>query len=263
MNAHSLKAHLYLRASTKDQDALRAKASLEAFASDKNLTLAGVYAENISGTKLNRPELMRLLNTAEKGDVLLVESVDRLSRLSQADWEALKATIKDKGLRLVIADLPTSHMLIQDKGITGQNPGQYSFVADTAEGIYNEAKAQGLTLSEVDKILGAGAGEAEEWAKKMGLPIFHGGTPYVQRTGFAVLQEGEAVVPKALNPWVGGAGGQQSGNAELVAQNQALQAKVEKLEAQLVRVANATERLADQFDNATAGGNAMAVEVME
>lgn len=115
-----MNAHLYLRASTKDQDALRAKASLEAFAADKGLALAGIYSENISGTKLNRPELMRLLATAEKGEVLLVESVDRLSRLSQADWERLKATIKDKGLRLVIADLPTSHMMVEDKGITGQ-----------------------------------------------------------------------------------------------------------------------------------------------
>lgn len=51
---------------------------------------------------------------------MLVESVDRLSRLSQVDWEKLKTTIKEKGLRLVIADLPTSHMMVQDKGITGQ-----------------------------------------------------------------------------------------------------------------------------------------------
>lgn len=115
-----MNAHLYLRASTKDQDANRAKASLEAFASEKGLVIAGVYSENISGTKLNRPELLRLLDTAEKGEVLLVESVDRLSRLSQADWDTLKATIKAKGLRLVIADLPTSHMMVADKGITGQ-----------------------------------------------------------------------------------------------------------------------------------------------
>ena len=187
---------------------------------------------------------------------------------ASGDWITAQNYIRGQGISnqqlqdafdLSYADL----RYLYNKGITSQNPGTYVFKADTAEGIYNEAKAQGLTLSEVDKILGAGAGEAEEWAKKMGLPIFHGGTPYVQRTGFAVLQEGEAVVPKALNPWVGGAGGQQQGsNSELVAQNQALQAKVEKLEAQLVRVANATERLADQFDNATAGGNAMAVEVM-
>ena len=115
-----MNAHLYLRASTKDQDANRAKVALELFATEKGLSIVGVYAENISGTKLNRPELLSLLDTAESGDVLLVESVDRLSRLSQADWDTLKATIKAKGLRLVVADLPTSHMHIEAKGITGQ-----------------------------------------------------------------------------------------------------------------------------------------------
>ncbi|EKT4473401.1 recombinase family protein [Pseudomonas putida] len=115
-----MNAHLYLRASTKDQDASRAKVALELFAGEKGLNIVRVYAENISGTKLNRPELLSLLDTAESGDVLLVESVDRLSRLSQADWDTLKGTIKTKGLRLVVADLPTSHMLVEAKGITGQ-----------------------------------------------------------------------------------------------------------------------------------------------
>ncbi|MBW3505724.1 recombinase family protein [Pseudomonas sp. NKUCC02_KPG] len=115
-----MNAHLYLRASTKEQDASRARVTLEAFAADKGLNIVEVYAENISGTKLDRPQLLALLETAEKGDVLLVESVDRLSRLSQADWDTLKATIKVKGLRLVVADLPTSHMLVEAKGITGQ-----------------------------------------------------------------------------------------------------------------------------------------------
>ncbi|CAI8848419.1 recombinase family protein [Pseudomonas sp. IT-P4] len=115
-----MNAHLYLRASTKEQDASRARIALEAFAADKGLTIVDVYAENISGTRLDRPQLLALLDTAEKGDVLLVESVDRLSRLSQTDWDTLKATIKAKGLRLVVADLPTSHMLVEAKGITGQ-----------------------------------------------------------------------------------------------------------------------------------------------
>ncbi|MCE1059606.1 recombinase family protein [Pseudomonas alloputida] len=115
-----MKSHLYLRASTKDQDALRAKASLEAFAAEKGLLVADVYSENVSGTTLDRPELMRMLDKAQTGECIVCESVDRLSRLSQSDWETLKAKIKAKGLRLVIADLPTSHMLIEDKGITGQ-----------------------------------------------------------------------------------------------------------------------------------------------
>lgn len=115
-----MNAHLYLRASTRDQDALRAKASLDAFVTEKGLVIAGLYSENISGTKLDRPELMRLLDVAQPGECIVCESVDRLSRLSQSDWETLKAKIKAKGLRLVIADLPTSHMLIEDKGMTGQ-----------------------------------------------------------------------------------------------------------------------------------------------
>ncbi|MGV8890100.1 MAG: recombinase family protein [Pseudomonas sp.] len=115
-----MNTHLYLRASTKDQDANRAKAALETFATQHNLTIVDVYSENISGTKLDRPELIRLLDVAQRGDVLLCESVDRLSRLSQTDWKSLKASIEAKGLKLVIADLPTTHILVEDMGITGQ-----------------------------------------------------------------------------------------------------------------------------------------------
>ena len=76
------------------------------------------YIENYSGTKLERPELSRLLNEANKDDILLVESVDRLSRLSQDDFDVLKQQIKAKGLRLVVADLPTTHST--NGGMTGE-----------------------------------------------------------------------------------------------------------------------------------------------
>jgi DNA invertase Pin-like site-specific DNA recombinase len=38
--------------------------------------------------------------------------VDRLSRLTQHDFEILKQRIKDKGLRLIVQDLPTTHAVI-------------------------------------------------------------------------------------------------------------------------------------------------------
>lgn len=81
----------YLRASTKDQDAGRAREDLERFAADQGLKIGARYAEDESGAKLNRPELFRLLADCQPGDVLLVEQVDRLSRLNKADWERLKA----------------------------------------------------------------------------------------------------------------------------------------------------------------------------
>jgi len=108
---------IYVRASTKDQDATRALADLITFSTryDDNYI---DYVEHFSGTKLDRPALAKLLKDAEQGDILLVESVDRLSRLSQNDFAILKQRIKDRGLRLVVADLPTTHTV--SKGMTGE-----------------------------------------------------------------------------------------------------------------------------------------------
>ena len=108
---------IYVRASTKDQDAKRALSDLIAFSKSYDNNHAD-YIENYSGTKLDRPALTKLLDDANQGDILLVESVDRLSRLSQDDFAILKERIKDKGLRLVVADLPTTHTI--NDGMTGE-----------------------------------------------------------------------------------------------------------------------------------------------
>lgn len=108
---------IYVRASTKDQSAERALDDLINFAKDYSEIYVS-YIENFSGTKLDRPALAQLLEEAQQGDILLVESVDRLSRLSQDDFSILKQRIKDKGLRLVVADLPTTHA--QQNGMTGE-----------------------------------------------------------------------------------------------------------------------------------------------
>lgn len=108
---------IYVRASTKDQDAKRALSDLISFSKGYDDSHAE-YIENYSGAKLDRPALTKLLNDAAQGDILLVESVDRLSRLSQGDFAILKQRIKDKGLRLVVADLPTTHTI--NDGMTGE-----------------------------------------------------------------------------------------------------------------------------------------------
>jgi len=101
----------YLRASTRDQDANRASTDLQRFADERGLTIAASYVENESGASLKRPELFRLLKDCRPGDILLVEQVDRLSRLNTVDWEALKVEIKAKHVKVVALDLPTSWML--------------------------------------------------------------------------------------------------------------------------------------------------------
>jgi DNA invertase Pin-like site-specific DNA recombinase len=101
----------YLRASTKDQDASRAKEDLQRFANEREMKIVSWYIENESGASLARPELFRLLSDCHPGDVLLVEQVDRLSRLNADDWSKLKAEIAAKRVRVVALDLPTSYQL--------------------------------------------------------------------------------------------------------------------------------------------------------
>ncbi len=104
-------ARCYLRASTDEQDATRARSAVEAFAAEHDLNIVGTYVENESGAKLARPELFRLIADSRPSDILLIEQVDRLSRLTAADWQKLRAELDQKQVRVVALDLPTSWML--------------------------------------------------------------------------------------------------------------------------------------------------------
>lgn len=105
----------YLRASTAEQDAGRARELLDQFAASYGHAVAASYMENVSGAHADRPELIRLLKDARRGDVLLVESIDRLSRMDDHSWRELKAAIDSRGLRIVSVDLPTSHQALSLK----------------------------------------------------------------------------------------------------------------------------------------------------
>lgn len=104
---------IYLRASTADQNVNRAEDMLKAFVKAQHpMAIYTTYSDSFSGTTLERPALNRLLTEAQQGDYLLVESVDRLTRLDQSDFTKLKQRIAEKGLKLVVHDLPTTHASI-------------------------------------------------------------------------------------------------------------------------------------------------------
>jgi DNA invertase Pin-like site-specific DNA recombinase len=58
-----MNARAYLRASTVEQDASRARREIEAFAAEHGLNIVGTFLENESGAKPARPELFRLIPT--------------------------------------------------------------------------------------------------------------------------------------------------------------------------------------------------------
>lgn len=124
LKLHAPMVRAYLRASTDDQDARRALSALEDFVAEHGQRIAARYVENESGAKLARPELFRLIGDALPGDVLLVEQVDRLSRLNADDWEALKLKLAEKRIRVVALDLPTSWLAMSPNAGEADDPTQ-------------------------------------------------------------------------------------------------------------------------------------------
>lgn len=74
-----------------------------------------MYLENASGATTDRPELLRLLKDARKGDVLLVESIDRLSRLPVEDWQKLKPLSTPRDCASLLCCSTTTVLRIRDQ----------------------------------------------------------------------------------------------------------------------------------------------------
>jgi len=121
------------------------------------MKVAAFYTENESGASLRRPELFRLLADCQDGDVLLVEQVDRLSRLNGKDWDKLKGEIMSRHVKVVALDLPTSWSLmtanddsIQSRMLDAINAMMLDMLAAIARKDYEDRRrrqAQGIAAA--------------------------------------------------------------------------------------------------------------------
>ncbi|QDR47827.1 resolvase (plasmid) [Xanthomonas citri pv. glycines] len=100
MNAPRI-ARVYLRVSTDEQDLRRQERVIED-ARAAGYYVAGVYREKASGARPDRPELRRMVEDLQAGEVVIAERIDRISRLPLAEAEQLVATIRQRGARLAV-----------------------------------------------------------------------------------------------------------------------------------------------------------------
>ena len=99
--APHLVARVYLRVSTDEQDLQRQEAIVTATRA-AGYYVAGVYKKKASGARADRPELLRLIDDLQPGDVVVAEKIDRISRLPLPEAERLVAAIRAKGARLAV-----------------------------------------------------------------------------------------------------------------------------------------------------------------
>ena len=98
-----MKAIIYTRVSTKDQDAKNQIRELEAYAAKEGWEVLEIITDKLSGTKAakDRPGLSKVMQLAaqKKFDVLLFWSLDRLSREGTRETLGYLQTLSDRGVK--------------------------------------------------------------------------------------------------------------------------------------------------------------------
>ncbi|MDG4868600.1 recombinase family protein (plasmid) [Guyparkeria sp. 1SP6A2] len=111
-------ARIYLRVSTETQDLERQERVIED-AQAQGFYVAAVYREKASGTKVDRPELKRLINDLQKGEVVVAEKMDRISRLPLPEAEKLVQAIENKGAKIAVPGvLDLSELVEKTEGVS-------------------------------------------------------------------------------------------------------------------------------------------------
>lgn len=94
-------ARIYLRVSTDEQDLSRQTGIVDSTRA-AGYYVAGIYREKASGARADRPELQRMIQDLQPGEIVVAEKIDRISRLPLAEAECLVASIRAKGARLAV-----------------------------------------------------------------------------------------------------------------------------------------------------------------
>lgn len=84
----------YVRVSTVEQNEIRQEVLM------KELGVERIYIDKASGRNMKRPQLEEMMNFMREGDVIVVESISRLSR-SIRDFLYLLDKFQQEGVRLV------------------------------------------------------------------------------------------------------------------------------------------------------------------
>lgn len=95
----------YIRVSSKEQNEARQIEAMEKFNKDNNITNAIELIDKSSGTNTDRPNLQMLLKVIGEGDLVVIKSIDRLSR-NYKEVIQLWNDITSKGADIVVIDMP-------------------------------------------------------------------------------------------------------------------------------------------------------------
>ncbi len=97
-----MKTYGYIRVSTADQNADRQLLAM----SGLKIPSPNIYTDKLSGKDFNRPSYKALLKKLKMGDLLYIQSIDRLGRNYEEIQNQWRIITKDKKANIAVIDMP-------------------------------------------------------------------------------------------------------------------------------------------------------------
>ncbi len=102
----------YVRVSTVDQNEARQIEAMKADGVEK------IYMDKKSGKDFNRPEYQKMIASLQKGDILVIHSIDRLGRNYEEIITEWRKITKEIEADIIVQDMPLLNTT-QNKDLTG------------------------------------------------------------------------------------------------------------------------------------------------
>ncbi len=143
----------YARVSTTTQNLDRQLVELYKI----GLESKSIYTDKESGKDFNRTNYKRLSKKLKTGDVLFIKSIDRLGRNYNMVLEEWRILTKEKGVDIVVLDMPLLDTRIEGKNLVGKFIADVvlqilSFVAENERETMKQRQAEGIRIAKLKGI---------------------------------------------------------------------------------------------------------------
>ena len=147
----------YNRVSSKDQNLERQSEAFESFAKENNIKDYIVLADKQSGKDFERKGYQEMMSLLEKGDLVVIKSIDRLGRnydLIIEEWTRITKTI---GADIVVLDMPLLDTREKKSNLTGKFISDIvlqllSYVAETERINTRQRQKEGIAIAKANGV---------------------------------------------------------------------------------------------------------------
>lgn len=143
-----MKKYGYIRVSAKDQNPDRQLIALR----ECDIREKDIFLDKMSGKDFERPQYMKLLKRLEKGDLLVIKSIDRLGRNYKEILEQWRKITKEIGSDIQVLDMPLLNTDSAHQNLTGMFISDLvlqilAYVAETERSFMKQRQAEGIAAA--------------------------------------------------------------------------------------------------------------------